>query len=160
MTVVLAIDPSIRSTGFAVIDNGKLVHTGRQPLRDHSHIHQLVSTLYTTYGLDLDLVAIEAGYVSVNAKVGLQLAELRGALTYAWRDHGIRVTHVLPSAWRKTTIKPPAKTKRKELKRLAQAHVMTRYGVSVSDDEADAVCIAEHFARPANDNADPTSLGT
>jgi len=93
-----------------------------------------------------DVVAIETTFVSVNAKTGIDLAELRGRLRQVFEIGGIDVELVAPGTWRKTTIKPPARSKRKELKALSKAYALQRYGVAVSDDEADAIAIATHVA--------------
>jgi Holliday junction resolvasome RuvABC endonuclease subunit len=92
-----------------------------------------------------DVVGIENTFISVNAKTGIDLAELRGRLRQALEARGIGVQLIAPGTWRKTTIQPAAKAKRKELKRLSVAYALARYGVSATDDEADAIGIAAHL---------------
>ena len=137
--ITAAIDPSISNTGHAIIDGANLIAYGHGPMRTPQAINALVDVL-VAYGPDV--VGIEAGYVSVNAKVGLQLAELRGALAHVLRSKGMRVEYVQPSAWRAALGLGVPKAKTPELKRRAIAWVLGAFGVVATTDEADAICLA------------------
>ena len=52
---------------------------------------------------------------------------------------------VKPSTWREALHFKQGRTERKELKRQAQAFVNDKYGMTVSEDEADAICIGEYY---------------
>jgi Holliday junction resolvasome RuvABC endonuclease subunit len=141
VVVIAAIDPSLASAGHAVIHDGRLVAYGHGPLRTCSDVTTVVATLAS---YEPTVIAIENTFMSINAKTGIDLAELRGRLRQAIESRGIEVTLVAPSTWRKSTIKPPAKAKRKALKQMAIDYVAAKYGVAATGDEADAICIATH----------------
>jgi len=146
--VVVGIDPSTKASGYAVFSGGKLLYAAKAPARTAAEVTHLVDWLIDQHvetGAPV-LVAIESAYCGVNVRTGLQLAELRGRISQECERRGWRVTLVSPAAWRKTTIAPPPKMKRKELKALSVAYAYTKFGLTVTDDVADAVCIAEHVA--------------
>lgn len=142
--LIIAIDPSIRATGFAVLDNAILTSFGRTELRTAAQVETLVAQLAS---FKPDVVAIETTFVSVNPKTGIDLAELRGRLRQALESRLIDVALVAPGTWRKSTIKPPARSKRKALKAMSKAFALDHYGVMASDDESDAICIATHLSQ-------------
>ncbi len=141
--ICAAIDPSLNSAGHAVLDGDKPLIYGHGPLRTAQQVQHLVDVLASFRPA---VVAIENSYVAVNARTGLQLAELRGRLLQCLETKSMVVELIAPGTWRKSTIAPPAKAKRKELKALAKSCVRQLYGVEATDDEADALLIATHIA--------------
>lgn len=147
--VVVGIDPSTKASGYAVFNDGRLLFADKAPARTAAEVTHLVDWLLDMHvetGASV-LVGIEHSYVGANVRTGLQLAELRGRISQEVERRGWSVQLIAPSTWRKTTIAPPPKTKRKQLKAMSVAYVDKNYGLTVSDDVADAICVGEHLAR-------------
>lgn len=160
-------------TGLARLESGHLSSHGRLKISPNTICADVQSIAAFCAGADL--VVVESTYMAANAATSMKLSELRGRLLQCLDAAGIKWTLCAPSTWRKTTIKPGSKTKRKELKRMAVAYVLDHYGVTVADDAADAVCLAEwgvadslirpehnrsslngHSAHPTNATRQPT----
>lgn len=105
---ILALDPSLSSTGFALfntktkkelITQGKIT-TNNKDSRD-VRIQNIIYLLSSEFKTDLDAVILEDGYVGTNASSSLKLAELRGALIFFYKYNNIDVIHRLPTEIRK-----------------------------------------------------------
>jgi len=136
---VVGIDLATK-TGLARLNGGKLVGTGKVTI-GKTDPDLDVGTI-AAFCAGADLVVIESVFCGVNVKTAIDLAVLRGRLVQELDRARVKWVLCAPSTWRKTSIKPAPKLKRKELKRLATAFVATTFGVDVSEDEADAVCLA------------------
>lgn len=164
MYSVLSIDPSVRATGWCVLHPEATPIVGHCPLRNPADVSRLVAIVAPMVEQVDFRIAIESGFVGINSGVGLQLAQLRGQLLQAFfaaLPEGVAPIMVAPSSWRKTTLKPAAKTKRAALKKLAMAFVQETFGILVSEDEAEALCLALHVQRqqlaPVYTNSAPSS---
>lgn len=101
---VLAIDPSLSSTGWAIIglntnevEKGGCFKTSTKDTTDQ-RIHAVVKKLYNeTRKYPVSQVVLEDGYVGINANTGLQLATLRGAIIELFTWQGYKVHHMKPS---------------------------------------------------------------
>lgn len=141
---LLALDVA-STTGYAILAAaGELVTYGHANLR--TDCAQQIATLAITFaGMGVTTVLIEAGYSGPNIKSGLDLATMRGRWIQALEALGITsIELVAPAKWRKTTIKPAHKLKRKELKALAKQYALEHFGIAATEDEADAICLAAH----------------
>ena len=145
--VVLGLDTSTTSTGFAVMENGKIISYGtieppkKLELLDRIiYIEEYVKQIIKAK--EVDYVIIEQLAVMRSANTTRVLAGLLYHLLIEFRKRDLLTVLVRPNEWRaKCHIK--GKT-RPELKRNTINYVLDKYGVDVNEDEADAICIAEY----------------
>lgn len=144
--IILGLDTSTTSTGFAVIDNGKLISYGtieppkKAELLDRIiYIEQYVKQIIKAK--EIDYVVIEQLAVMRSANTTRVLAGLLYHLLVEFKKRDLLTILVRPSEWRsKCHIKGKI---RSELKANTIAYVLNKYGIEVGEDEADAICIAE-----------------
>lgn len=91
-----------------------------------------------------DIVYIEETVVLRNAQTQRFLTRLQGVV-YAWCiNNNCEFNTIRPTVWRKQlNFLQGRNVKRNELKNQSIDYVMKKYGIIVSDDEADAICIAD-----------------
>ena len=105
--ILLAIDPSLSSTGFAVFDeDGKLIEYGKQTTGNKiieedriCKIANKIKTLIEKY--KIEVVVMETQFFSKNAKTSMQLSRLRGAITYVCRGLNVDMKYLTPAEARK-----------------------------------------------------------
>lgn len=143
---ILGLDTSTTSTGYAVLDNEKLISCGtiktpkKADLLDkiiyiEEHVKQIIKAK------EVDFIVIEDLAVTRSASTTKALAGLLYHLLTEFRKRELLVVQARPSEWRKVCgIKGKC---RKELKENAIQHVKNVYNINVNDDEADSICIAE-----------------
>lgn len=143
---ILGLDTSTTSTGYAVLDNEKLISYGtikspkKADLLDkiiyiEEHIKQIIKAK------EVDFIVIEDLAVTRSASTTKALSGLLYHLLTEFRKRELLVVQTRPSTWRSVCgIKGKC---RKELKENAIQHVKDVYNIDVNDDEADAICIAE-----------------
>lgn len=143
---ILGLDTSTKSTGYAVLDNEKLISCGtiktpkKADLLDkiiyiEEHIKQIIKAK------EVDFIVIEDLAVTRSASTTKALAGLLYHLLTEFRKRELLVVQARPSTWRSVCgIKGKC---RKELKENAIQHVKDVYNIDVNDDEADSICIAE-----------------
>lgn len=143
---ILGLDTSTTSTGYAVLDNNKLISYGtiktpkKADLIDkiiyiEEHIKQIIKAK------EVEFIVIEDLAVTRSASTTKALSGLLYDLLVEFRKRELLVVQARPSEWRKVC-KIKGKC-RKELKANAIQHVKDIYNIDVNDDEADAICIAE-----------------
>lgn len=104
---VLAIDPALSTTGYAVIDqHGELVYINKfttpNSISTDERIRLIIAKLYSiTQQLTVKYIVLEDGYTGQNSKTSLQLATLRGAIIGVFQHRGFQVYHMLPTQIRK-----------------------------------------------------------
>lgn len=143
---VLGLDTSTTSTGYAVLDNDKLISYGtiktpkKVDLIDkiiyiEEHIKQIIKAK------KVEFIVIEDLAMTRSAATTKALSGLLYDLLVEFRKREILVVTARPSEWRKVCgIKGK---KRDELKQSAIKFVKQRYKIDVNDDEADAIGIAK-----------------
>lgn len=91
-----------------------------------------------------DIIYIEETYMSNNAQTMKILTRLQGVV-YAWcLNNKCEFNTIKPTQWRKLLKFNQSKNvKRKELKEQSIKYVLDNYGLDVTDDEADSLCIAD-----------------
>ena len=148
--MVLGIDPAAR-TGLAVVDaRGDLrYHCAVTPGVTYRERLELLEEIAATFP-SIGAVAIEvppkfgdraASTAKVNNRAGEWMALVRLA-------NLPEVTETMPSQWRSRIGMPTAGRSRSTLKRMAVAYCVARWGVTMSEDEADAALIALAYACP------------
>ena len=105
---VLAIDPALSTTGYAVINLNtlelayinKFTTSAKNP--DDFRINEIVSKLFCIASqYPIKYIVLEDGYLGSNAKTAIQLATLRGAIIGVFSFNKYHVYHMLPSQIRK-----------------------------------------------------------
>jgi Holliday junction resolvasome RuvABC endonuclease subunit len=146
--MILGLDVSSTATGWAAVDDGDVIASGvialspKIPHQDRMYdLYCAVQSIVDKYSITK--VNIEAVYAGRNVKTVILLAKYHGAVIVAL--HGIPVQYVTPSEWRKEY---GIVGKREEVKKQAVQIVADRYGMSVCDDEADAILISFFCAAP------------
>lgn len=106
---ILSLDPSLSSTGYAVIESqsktllyrGKI--TSSDKLSTDDRIQLILNQLREIDNVvpDIKIVALEDGYVGANFQSSLKLAQLRGALIAYFKYRKKEVVHSMPKEIRK-----------------------------------------------------------
>ena len=148
MSTILALDQASRTTGYSVWKDGKMQTYGKftydnadLPQRLHQ-IKQRVAGMLEEYDIDklyLEDIQLEGQFGVTTYKV---LAELIGVLQELAIEKNIPVTLVPSGTWRHTC--GIGGRKREERKANAKKHVLEKYNLKVTEDEADAICLGEH----------------
>lgn len=153
---ILALDQATKTTGYSVWKDGQLVAQGKFTCGEldlGQRIHQVklnVLALLEGYKIDklyLEDIQLENQYGVTTYK---SLAELIGVLQEVAVERNLPVEIVPPATWRHGC--GIMGKKREDKKANAQKHVAQKYGLQVSDDIADAICIGE-YATKENDCA-------
>lgn len=103
--VILSLDPSLSSTGYAVIESdtkrlvckGKINTSSKDTTDDR--IQEIILRL--SYLPEASHIILEDGFIGANVQSGLKLAELRGALIFYYRYNNKTVVHQQPKEIRK-----------------------------------------------------------
>lgn len=149
---IIALDQSTQLTGYAIFQDKDLIaHGVFSPSGDYEHrIVKLRQWLLDkleplkpnveVYFEDIQLQDLGGG--SIGVTTFKKLAHVQGALIITCIEENIPYTIVSAATWRKTCgVKGRV---RSEYKPAAQAHVLEKYGIQATEDEADAICIGEY----------------
>lgn len=105
---VLAIDPALSTTGYAVINMNTLElayinkFTTSPRNSDDFRINEIVAKLFCIASqYPIKHIVLEDGYLGANARTAIQLATLRGAIIGVFSFNRYIVHHMLPSQIRK-----------------------------------------------------------
>ena len=153
--MLLSLDLSTKSSGFAVFDGDKLIQSGCITSASTDMIKRIhimtdgIQLLLDNY-LDIDTIVVEevrpeGGYGVGNQKTHKALMYLQAALEFLVHDNyskRVKIEYIYPSSWRAAIgIKTGRGVKRTSLKEADIAFVEETFGITVNDDEADAICI-------------------
>lgn len=147
MPKILALDQASKTTGWAIFDGNNLIKYGAFTAKSHEiadklvEIRNFISTLVkqeqiTQVTLEDIALQYNVGNNVVTYKV---LAEVIGVITEYLAEESIPFEVVAAEKWR-AAIDIKGK-RRPDKKKNAQALIQTTFGISVSEDEADAICI-------------------
>jgi crossover junction endodeoxyribonuclease RuvC len=149
--IILGIDSSTTSTGWGVIDTKfenelRLVDYGSiKPPK----VETIDRIIYITRELKRilqdfkpELIVIEEMNVTRNMNTIRALAGLITEIEVMLRNRQALYVKMTPSEWRKK-VGIKCKNDREMLKKASIEYVQEKYNEKVSDDEADAICIAE-----------------
>lgn len=91
-----------------------------------------------------NILYIEETYSAINAQTTKILTRLQGVV-YAWcMNNDCEFNVILAKQWRKyLDFNQSNKVKREQLKEQSIKYVLDNYNLKVTDDEADAICIAD-----------------
>lgn len=147
---ILALDPSSKSTGFAVFENDKLKKYGCITASSTNLFHRIdkiIEELKKIIAEDQpNVIVIEdviPADVHNNIKIYKALTYLQGYVLHTLDDNKITdIKFYLANEWRsKCRIKTGPGIKRDSLKPKDIAFVKEQYGIDVNDDVADAISI-------------------
>ena len=152
MTKILGIDASTKCTGYAIVDtNGRLFVHGVLDYKSEQdidvRIDGMIEGLIKIFDLHCpDVCYIEDSWKSgsvLNIQTTKKLTNIIGAVRCLCVREGCLFNSVYPSSWRSAIgIDGGKGTKRDEFKQRAIEWVKKKYTLDVSDDEAEAICIA------------------
>lgn len=140
---ILCLDQSTRVIGFSLwedktlVDYGRLVYRRGDILERMEYISRDVADM--VIAKKPDIVFIEGAQFQTNNKVYGELSQLQGVLFSIFFRLGVKFEIVPPSKWKSFCgIKGG---KRKEQKEKTRNIVKEKYGITATEDEADAVGI-------------------
>lgn len=148
MSKILALDQATQTTGYSVWDNGQMIAQGKFTCGGSdvaARIHDVklhIIALVQKYGIDklyIEDIQLENQFGVTTYKI---LAELIGVIQEFAIENQLQLEIVSSATWRHTC--GVRGKKREDKKANAQKHVLEKYGLKVSDDEADAICLGEH----------------
>lgn len=123
--------------GHVLIDLHQIKNTDE---RITKMMHEIKAHLYM---YKPDLIVMEECLMTTNIKTVKLLSYLAGAIISWAADNKVKFEFQLPTAWRKRiNIAQGPKRKREELKQEAIDLVKKKFGIDVTDDEAESVLIA------------------
>lgn len=153
--MILSLDLSTKSSGWAIFNEEELVAHGCYTSSSTDMIKRIhimidgIQSLLDNY-LDIDTIVVEevrpeGGYGVGNQKTHKALMYLQAALEFLIHDNynkRVEIEYIYPSSWRAAIgIKTGRGIKRTSLKEADIAFVKETFGITVNDDEADAICI-------------------
>ena len=155
--VILSLDPSTKSTGWAIFTDGSLIEYGVITAGSTNLFHRIdkmieeINNIIVKYNpAEVALEDVIPDDVKHNQSVFSALKYLQGYILHTLDDHKIEYKFYTASEWRsKCGIKTGAGVKRGSLKPKDIAFVKKYYNKEVNDDIADAICIGyAHTHKP------------
>ena len=146
---LVSIDGSTQKTGIAYFCNGKYVeHVLLNFSKDKNMENRFESMSKEIWkildGYRPNIIYIEETYMANNPQTSKILTRLQGVV-YAWCiNNACEFNTIRPTSWRKQlNFQQGKNVKREQLKKQSLQYVLDNYGLEVTDDEADAICIAD-----------------
>lgn len=160
MTNILALDQASVTSGWAVFDKEehKLIDFGKFTIDsslDNGKRLNLIrqNILDLIYKFNIKEIAFEDIQLQStnNPKTYKVLAQVQGIIMELAVSGGLPYEIVPPSHWRAHLNLPNGKgIKREQQKKYAQDYALKKYNKSVSQDEADALCIGTYYITKNN----------
>ena len=147
-TILVGLDTSSTKTGWSYYVNGNFTDSGvlnfSKQKNSDIRMQDMVNSIYEKLStLKVDIVAIETTAVTRNASSQRMLTMILGAV-YGWCvNNNVEFVMFRPSEWRALISKEKKGRKRNELKQWSVQTVEKLFRKKVSDDEADAILIAQ-----------------
>ena len=151
----MALDQSSKITGYSIFDNDKLVKCGifsttaEEDTARFIEIKQWFVSMLTIWrpdhvGIEGIQFQEKSGERAMGVTVFQTLARLQGILMLICAEQGIPLEVCTSNTWRHTCgVKGKS---RADKKKSAQLLVKQWYGVTVSEDEADAIGLGRHLS--------------
>ena len=146
---LVSIDGSTQKTGIAYFCNGKYVeHVLLNFSKDKNMENRFESMSKEIWkildGYRPNIIYIEETYMANNPQTSKILTRLQGVV-YAWCiNNACEFNTIRPTSWRKQlNFQQGKNVKREQLKKQSLQYVLDNYGLEVTDDESDAICIAD-----------------
>ena len=143
---MLAIDSSTKKTAYAVFDNGeykesKLIDLEKDKNMDSRFEAMSLSLINALNEYKRIIVYIEEAVVVRNAQTQRFLTRLQGVIYGYCILNQCEFNAIRPTEWRKLVSIDQGKKKREELKQESIKKVEEEFGLTVNDDEAEAILI-------------------
>ena len=151
---ILSLDLSTKSSGYAIFENNELKNHGcitssstiliKRIYVMRDAINEILNNKPDITKIIVEEGRPEGGYGVGNQKTHKALMYLQAALEFLVYDSHNKVTieYIYPSSWRASCgIKNGRGIKRTSLKEADIEFVKEKFGITVNDDEADAICI-------------------
>ena len=146
---LVTIDGSTMKTGLAYFCNGKYKEHCLLDYSKNKNMENRFESMSKSIWNMLDkyrpnIIYIEETYMANNAQTMKILTRLQGVV-YAWCfNNKCEFNTIKPTQWRKQLGFNQGKNiKREKLKEQSVEYVSDNYGIEVTDDESDAICIAD-----------------
>jgi len=146
---VLALDNATYITGYSIFEDGKLIQHGIKEVESSTpqnlriaYMKQWFVSMLTIW--DIDSVGLENVQYQGNPQTLITLSKLLGALEVASLEYNIEPYVVSSQTW-KSFCRVKGKNRAQD-KEKAQVHVKIKYGMIVTQDAADAICLGEYVA--------------
>lgn len=145
------IDGSTQKTGIAYFCNGKYVEHELLDFSKDKNMENRFESMSKEIWKKLDeykpnIIYIEETYMANNPQTSKILTRLQGVV-YAWcrcAGNDCEFNTIRPTSWRKQLgFVQNKNVKREQLKKQSIQYVLEHYGLEVTDDESDAICIAD-----------------
>ena len=150
MMKVLSLDQSTRCSGYSLFENGQYVESGvinmsKSKLETDKRSFEMAKEIWKIIKKSKpDELVLENVQQQSNPATMIILARLAGMIIGYAEAHNVNVHILLPSQWRKALgYSQGAKVKRKELKQQSINYVKNNFGLELSEDECEAICINE-----------------
>ena len=144
---ILAFDQSSNLSGWSLFENNQYSCSGAIDKHKISDTDKRIGEMGVAIcdkidELQPDCVVIENIQAQSGINTVILLARLQGFILGWCYVHNIEVKIIGPSQWRSAlSFKQGAGVKRKELKAQSINYVKDKYGLDVSEDEAESICI-------------------
>ena len=145
----MSIDGSTQKTGIAYFCNGEYVEHVLLDFSKDKNMENRFESMSKAIWQKLDeyrpnIIYIEETYMANNPQTSKILTRLQGVI-YAWCvNNDCEFNTIRPRSWRKQlNFQQGKNVKREQLKIQSIEYIKNNYGLEVTDDEADAICIAD-----------------
>ena len=145
----MSIDGSTQKTGIAYFFNGEYVEHVLLDFSKDKNMENRFESMSKEIWKTLDvyrpnIIYIEETYMANNPQTSKILTRLQGVV-YAWCiNNACEFNTIRPTSWRKQlNFQQGKNVKREQLKKQSLQYVLDNYGLEVTDDESDAICIAD-----------------
>ena len=146
---LVSIDGSTQKTGIAYFCNGKYIEHVLLDFSKNKNMENRFESMSKEIWKILDdyrpnIIYIEETYMANNPQTSKILTRLQGVV-YAWCiNNACEFNTIRPTTWRKQlNFQQGKNVKREQLKKQSLQYVLDNYGLEVTDDESDAICIAD-----------------
>lgn len=146
---LVSIDGSTQKTGIAYFCNGEYVEHVLLDFSKDKNMENRFESMSKAIWQKLDeyrpnIIYIEETYMANNPQTSKILTRLQGVI-YAWCiNNTCEFNTIRPTSWRKQlNFQQGKNVKREQLKKQSLQYILDNYGLEVTDDEADAICIAD-----------------
>ena len=162
-TVLLSLDSSTTSTGWAIYVDGKYMRSGcinlKQMKNSKNRLPEMIRQIYNLIDCENpDIIVAEEMVVSRNAQAARMLTMILGAICgycvraeiddYSEEPQGPDFYTLRPTEWRKLVDPGKKPRKQEELKKWSKKKVAEIFGVNdVNDDVSDAILVGYAYCR-------------
>ncbi len=152
MKTILSLDQAMRC-GVSVFsddeqdDDFKLIHYECYIAKGQNYdlkifdLCDYIEELFKKY--DIDFCVLEDIQCQLSSNTFKKLAELQGAIIHTCYKYNVNYKLIHSSTWR-SGLKIKGK-KREELKEQSKKYVLNKYGIDVTDDISDSICIGTYY---------------